>query len=111
MYGSIDQKDLPLRDVVETWLMACSIRSNEEVTEKSVQKSTYMDVPARLDNMYCIRYTNMHITTLTGNQGHFSCITTFIRQSAARGPFLCDIMTFICERFWRGPVFTIGVLV
>jgi len=34
MEVGIDQKDLPLRDVVETWLMACSIRSNEEVTEK-----------------------------------------------------------------------------
>jgi len=44
-------------------------------------------------------------------RGHFSCITTFIPQSAARGPFLCDIMTLICERFWRGPVFTLGVLV
>jgi len=32
-YGRIDQKDLPLRDVVEKWLMACSIRRNEEVTE------------------------------------------------------------------------------
>jgi len=134
MEVSIDQKDLPFRDVVETWL-ACSIRSNEEVTEKIIKvhikkyilsrrAGTSMYVlfhnlksylPVRLDNMYCIRYPNMHITTLTGKTTTGSLFLYHdiytLKCRAARGAFLCDIMNLICERFWRGPVFTLGVLV
>jgi len=68
----------------------------------------YMDVPARLDNMYYIRYPIMHITTLRGKTTTGSLFLYHdIYTTKCRAGFfpMIPIMTSICEKFWRGSAY------